>query len=329
MAKAVFTTIAMALMALGHSTMPSMPRPDSTQQPVKPHSANHLIYDTVGHRMVLLTAAQPPEQEELWKLDGNHWQLIPASGPKRRIMSAAAYDSRRGRIVLFGGIGNNEDERLGDTWEWDGKTWMLMRDSSVGPRDHHSMAYDEARGRSVMYGGQPPDRSWSTDTWEWDGSAWTRFNTPGPGGRVHFAMAYDTKRKQVILFGGFDERYEAHNDLWAWSGRTWQKLSEGGPPARSHHSIAYDSQQGVIVLFGGLRAAKSTDALADTWIWDGQRWREINTVGPARRSNHLMAYDPTRHKTILYGGGSWDGKVRTGYEDLWEWDGKSWLQVGN
>jgi hypothetical protein len=83
----------------------------------------------------------------------------------------------------------------------------------------------------------------------------------------------------------------------------------------------------VIVLFGGLAGGNPRTALADTWLWDGERWTESKTAGPLKRSGHVMAYDAARVKTMLYGGGSWDGKVVTRYDDTWEWDGKQWTQV--
>jgi len=44
---------------------------------------------------------------------------------------------------------------------------------------------------------------------------------------------------------------------------------------------------------------------------------------------HLMAYDESRGRTILYGGSVFDGKVSTSYYDTWEWDSNlgSWAQL--
>jgi hypothetical protein len=43
------------------------------------------------------------------------------------------YDSKRGRVVMFGGdsIANGS---LGDTWEWDGEYWTQMDDIGPAPR---------------------------------------------------------------------------------------------------------------------------------------------------------------------------------------------------
>ena len=152
---------------------------------------------------------EKPELGQLWAWDGKAWSLVPAQGPSMRTVFGAAYDTRRKRIVLFGGTGNTAllDKR-DDTWEWDGRAWHRMADTSAGTRDHHGMVYDAGRRRTVLYGGVTsenlPDgsRTPAKDTWEWDGKKWTRIAAQGampPGGG---AMAYDAKRKQVVLFGG-------------------------------------------------------------------------------------------------------------------------------
>lgn len=298
------------------------------QGTAKPDSANHIVYDTQLHQMILLTAFHQSGLEEIWGWDGKQWKLIPGSGPSARELSGAVYDTRRKRIILYGGIGiKPREDRKGDTWEWDGKNWRQMTDTSVGTRDHHAMAYDEARGKTVMFGGSKSGESLATDTWEWDGERWTQVATQGPGGRAHFAMVYDSTRKKVILFGGIREDGKKYNDTWAWDGKTWQKLSAEGPPPRYRHSMVFDSQTGTIVLYGGLGARQPPGGLDDTWIWDGHRWQEIKTTGPGKRNSHVMAYDPVRRTTVLHGGSFFDGQVSTNYDDTWEWDGKHWFQV--
>jgi len=71
-----------------------------------------------------------------------------------------AFDSLRGRVVLFGGWNGIE---LGDTWEWDGGTWQ-QRSTPTAPaaRGGAGMAYDPFRGRAVLFGGT----TGATDTWE-------------------------------------------------------------------------------------------------------------------------------------------------------------------
>lgn len=309
--------------------------PSETAKP-GPRTGHCLVYDEHLRKVILLDGYQPPHQPELgevWSWDGKQWELIPGSGPTARSVSAAVYDSRRKRIVLFGGLGyKGIQDPGGDTWEWDGKVWRKMAGSSVGTRDHHAMAYDAARGKTVMFGGQKSDRSWPTDTWEWDGVKWRQVATQGPGSRGHFAMVYDNRRKEVVLFGGGDERGKAYNDTWTWDGKTWRKVSETGPPPRSRHRLAFDSRAGVVVLYGGqgVKATPESDAnfLADTWTWDGKQWTEIKVTGPGNRYMPAMAYDAARGKTVLYGGATYSrSKGGQNFDDTWEWDGQQWRQI--
>ena len=67
---------------------------------------------------------------DTWEFDGNAWEKRSVSGPPARQAHAMVHDSKRGRIVLFGGMGSAEAGRpgpsLGDTWEYDGNRWTRM-----------------------------------------------------------------------------------------------------------------------------------------------------------------------------------------------------------
>src|SRR5262249_25399478 len=102
---------------------------------------------------------------ELWSWDGSTWQLVSASPlrPSRRDQSAAAFDSTRQRMVLFGGQWG--PTVFADTWEWDGANWA-QRSAGLqpAPRYDAAMAYDSARGRTVMFSGvvgsSPTNETW-------------------------------------------------------------------------------------------------------------------------------------------------------------------------
>src|SRR5262249_38669059 len=78
---------------------------------------------------------------DTWQYDGN-WHEVDAV-PPARAAPALAYDSGRGRSVLFGGVDVNR-VCLADTWEYDGgPTWVRVV-TSVAPRARarHALAYD-------------------------------------------------------------------------------------------------------------------------------------------------------------------------------------------
>src|SRR5262245_38299883 len=95
-----------------------------------------------------------------------------------------AFDSKRGRVVLFVGQPATPTEgisgMLGDTWEWDGSFWTQVSDIGPPPRTLHAMAYDSAREVTVLFGGSVAQTGPAGDTWQWDGQDWTQLLDSGP-----------------------------------------------------------------------------------------------------------------------------------------------------
>lgn len=245
---------------------------------------------------MLLLGGSSANDDGLWRLDGGGWKRVAVGGPTQRSMLAAAFDTRRGVLVVFGGVGVRNGLRYGDTWEWNGRTWADRDVKTPGARDHHAMAYDEARGVVVMYGGWDLDRTFPSDTWTWDGANWSRAETTtGPGGVGHHAMAYDARRQRVVMFGGDAPGKPAAGGTWEWDGAHWERVATGGPAPRTRHRLAYDAARGVIVMYGGqIGTGPSAIYPNDTWTWDGAVWTQLNTPGPPPRWVHAMAYDHER-----------------------------------
>jgi hypothetical protein len=126
--------------------------------------------------------ARPTVLGDLWEFDGRSWTRIDApQGPAARHSAGATYDSRRGRIIVFGGLAG--DDGLGDTWAWDGRAWARLADTSAEgptPRSMGHLAYDRGRDRVVLFGGRKGWPEDLDDTWEWDGTTWHRAVAPGP-----------------------------------------------------------------------------------------------------------------------------------------------------
>lgn len=254
------------------------------------------------------------------------WQLAEdpsAPAPSERTGAALAYDSARGRVVLFGGSG--ETGALQDTWEWDGTRWEAIAVNG-GPSARHggAMVFDSARSRVLLFGGTDGVQYFA-DTWEWDGRAWRQQKPPGasPSGRVSHAMAYDSTRAKVVLFGGRDGATELQ-DTWEWDGAAWTLLggSTGAPPGRSGHALGFELMSGRTVLFGGTAGGVP---MGDTWEWNGALWTARASSGgtPGPRAQHAMAYDYSRGRLVLFGGTN--GGTLLG--DTWEWDGSAWSQA--
>jgi hypothetical protein len=304
-------------------------RSPATSPPAR--TGHALAYDSARGRVVLFGGSRNPPNggilSDTWEWDGTNWtQKNPATSPPARQQHALAYDSARGRVVLFGGYGSG-DGLLSDTWEWDGTDWTQKNPATSPPaRYRHALAYDSARGRLVLFGGVGERSTFLSDaSWEWDGTEWTQKNpVTKPPGREGHALAYDRGRGRVVLFGGRGVGGgNQFPDTWEWDGTEWtQKNPVTNPPGRYFHALVYDSGRGRVVLFGG----KSTDGTvsSDTWEWDGTDWTEKNpATSPPERYEHALAYDSGRGRVVRFGGKSIDGTV---FSDTWEWDGTDWTQ---
>ena len=72
-------------------------------------------------------------------------QVTTTSSPSARKNHAMAYDSVRGKVVMFGGYNASY---FNDTWEYDGVSWtQVTTASSPSARSAHAMAYDSVRPR--------------------------------------------------------------------------------------------------------------------------------------------------------------------------------------
>lgn len=247
------------------------------------------------------------------------------SVPTPRYSFAVAYDEARGKVVMFGG--SNRGAFMNDTWEWDGIKWELKAQKGPSQRNSPAMVYDSKRKTIVLFGGDFGgwnDKKAYNDTWEWNGTEWNLLSTEGPPARTNHTVAYDKQRDRVVLFGGMDTQ-KTLGDLWEWDGKKWtQVTASNGPDARFLHASTYDEKTARVLIFGGntLVGPPSKETIkGDLWAWNGTKWEQINSIGPAARDHVDMAFDRSKQKIIVHGGGLPDGNSAT---DSWEWDGKTW-----
>jgi hypothetical protein len=254
-------------------------------------------------------------------------QRSPQNSPSPRFAHAAAYDSRRGVTVVFGGcLDPVSGPMVADTWEWDGANW-IQRTPPVSPpaRAYHAMAFDSGRGVTVLFGGTD-GQSYRGDTWEWDGSNWIQRTPPvSPPPRMESTMAYDSARQVTVLADGSWGGVGA-NDTWEWDGTNWtDRTPDPLPPdwpRRYGHAMSFDSARGVTVLFGGYAEGVDDD---HTWEWDGANWEdrtpESPAASPSARHHHAMTFDGGRGVSVLFGGNA-NSYLQ---DDTWEWNGDGWM----
>jgi cysteine-rich repeat protein len=259
--------------------------------------------------------------------EARRWRLVgdPAVLPGRE-NGAIAFDSARGKIVVFGG-NDGQSTATANLYEGANQGWTRITPAtSAVPRVAPAFAYDSKRGRIVMFGGYRG--AMLSDTVEYDGTRWVA-KTPAtsPPARGWPAAAYDSARDRVVMFGGAQTEAIFGNginyaDTWEYDGTTWIQQFPATPPTpRRDAATAYDPVRGVIVMFGGLDAGATN---SETWEYNGTNWNKITpaTTTPPARFGARMAYDPVRKVMVMFGGRP--GPVQFALDDTYEWSGTDW-----
>ena len=232
-----------------------------------------------------------------------------------------AYDANSDRIVLYGGLGENQI--LSDTWAYDveANAWTnQMPVSRPPPLSAHVMAYDAESDRIVLFGGQDgsgyQDLTWAYDL---DTNTWTdRAPAQKPPALWGASMVYDAQSDRFILFGG-STTFDYSQQTWAYdfNANTWMPKSPARAPApRCCHAMAYDSQSDRVVLFGGDTNGRKYD---DTWAYDFETdgWTELApSAAPSPRAGARIGYDARSNRSVLFGGSAAGGTLN----DTWAYD---------
>jgi hypothetical protein len=196
-----------------------------------------------------------------------------------------------------------------------------------------------ATSRLYMFGGDDSSGQSMADLWSYGnagstGATWTYI----PGGNIDAGEAPYTRKfagwscgaGSCVLMGGLSTKY--YNDTWIFdeSTQTWSQMKCSRrvfcPSARAFQAMAYDAQRGVHVMFGG--SASAGTMLADTYMFNvaTRTWTQMGsgTVPPPRESA-AATYVPGVG-VVMFGGMAYPCCV-TNLNDLWVWNGMTWLPV--
>jgi hypothetical protein len=260
------------------------------------------VYDGAGKRVLVYSGCvflpSFKRYSDIWTYGNSGWQKV-AETDQKRIVPGLAYDSKRKRVLMFGGSGDDGVDS-GTLYALEGTTWKQVAKDDRAARGDFGMVYDSDRDRVVIYGGINRGEIRS-DTWVFDGTTWSLKTTGGPAPAVAVAMAYDPIRKKTFMFGGV-QRFRDPNAFsdatWSWDGKTWTRLNVKGPSARMGALATFDPVLKKIVVHGGWN---SNGNFGDTWTFDGAKWAKISDKGP-KLSTTALAYDPVRKVHVLFGG---------------------------
>jgi len=217
-----------------------------------------IVYDSWRDRTVLFGGTNgfgSVFYSDTWEWDGTAWANVsPVEGPSpsARAWHTMAFDSARGRTVLFGGYNGRQ---LGDTWAWDGAQWTQVTTSlSPSPRSSSAMAYDSSTQRIVLFAGSHGWPIGLNDTWEYDGTNWTPVSIAGPVPPPQYLhrMIGDAARGGILVYGGFGNGWSPLNDTWRYHRAV--PVFAGTPGTPNCHG---ESVSALVHEVGGLQAAAS------------------------------------------------------------------------
>lgn len=275
-----------------------------------PRRAGAMAFDGSIGNLVMhggLVLSPNPILDETWSFNGTTWtQLQPATVPPPRWGHTLVRDTRRNRLLMFGGRSPTFYQDNNETWTWNGTDWSRLSTPTSPPvRHNHGMVFDHQRDRMVLFGGVDGLGA-RNDTWEFDGATWSEsLPATAPPARESMAMAYDRARRVAVLFGGIDALGAGVlGDHWEYDGRDWVELQPPTTPGlRYRAGCVYDDQRQRVVLFGGFDGQALSQ---QTFEFDGTEWAQ--PAGGLFASNFgaemFVAYDPQRFRTVAFGGAS-------------------------
>ena len=287
-------------------------------------SGHGVTYDPVRGRMLLFSGRTDPGvwMRELWALEldaSPAWTQL--SGPQScrvptgRFRSVLLYDSRRDRILAFGGRDSLGHRRDAPTLALSTATcWGdSLREWGDRPADGAVFASDANGQRLLAFGGGGTNEAWSASLDD-PAPTWRRVAPPGPAPRARdgASLAFDARRNRLLLFSG-EEASTYYRDSWALSlgpSPAWEELHPGGviPPGRFLGGAAYDSVRDRMIVLAGRGGRYPTGNLYDLGdvhalsLSSAGSWNEIIPGGPPPRLNFGMTVDRMRNEVIVFGG---------------------------
>ena len=144
---------------------------DSSGPRRSPDTNGRAAYDE--RRSVLVVPILGGPDAGVWEWDGVRWKHVRAVGPPARRNFGIAYDARRARVVLLGGLAANPRRWLGDHWTWDGASWTEVPTATMQPSARsHTTLLNDARGGRLLYFGGASEQGIRRELWVFDAHGW-------------------------------------------------------------------------------------------------------------------------------------------------------------
>lgn len=260
-----------------------------------------MVYDAANRRTLLFGGSSSDTAaftSDLWAYDGQGWTFLDAGvRPPPRQGFAAAYDSTRGGLLMFGGLVGASTYPT-DLWLYQGGAWSAVDAGGPQGRNYAGMTFDPVRDVFVLRSGYRGS-TYFRDLWEYSAaSGWTqRTLSPVPPPSYGDQLSYDTRRNLVIGLAALPAAF-------IWDGGAYSTFTlDAGRPWWGH-AQAYDESTGKLWAVGGVDLGFSLGPSA--CVWDGVACAPTADE-PSPVYVSAMVYDPTLERLFLYGGFGADG----------------------
>ena len=234
--------------------------------------------------------------------------------PDGRAGAYVAYDSKRDRLVIFGGI--KRLTCLDDVWTLNLSglsDWTQLHPSGTAPtaRSDGSAVYDPVGDRILVYGGQVQlsEREFdpTDELWELDLATLTWRQPPASGSlplpHVGHAAQWDAASGSMLIVGGWVADTTTPF-LYDPVTETWTKLAPAGVPRRPTRSpIVYDSRRDRYLLFGGGSNAPDERDVDVLTLRPAPAWSSLPAHElPGTRFAATSVTDTKRDRLVYFGG---------------------------
>ena len=294
-------------------------------------SAHRAVWDPTSGQMLVVDGTA----NRVWSYRSadNTWtdRTVSGLGPPLREDFSALWDpTQNGRLLLFGGYGQNG--YLDDLWGYRPEGgWARLSPTGASPpgRVRHTAVWDSRGGQMLIFGGYRDgslDDLWSYRPAD---NTWRRLFPAGPlpPARDRHSAVWHESAGRMLIFGG--SRGDPLADLWSYdpASNAWAELTprKSGPPTHFEHGAVWDPVAGQMLVFGGYGGRGGDD------LWSYQpatgAWRKLRPWGtpPPARGAFSIAWDSAAARMLVvsaYLGGR--------ANDLWAYRPASnaWLQPG-
>ncbi|MGD2110733.1 MAG: kelch repeat-containing protein [Phycisphaerae bacterium] len=272
-----------------------------------------------------------------------------------RAAGSAAFDTKRGRMIIFSAVGTDESRGGGVLTTYDPVAERFNTIQTTGPSPtgvgHPSLVYDPKRDALLIFGGWadgrdgPTDEFWLLELGEAGRRSWRLLPRveKGPCRRNGAVMVLDRERDGILLHGGDGGAHPKYgftplDDLWSYdlTSGEWKRLEPSGavPPPRWNHCGAIDPRSGRLYLFGGVGYLPDERLVRDNdvFVLDLEKlvWTRRSCSGdcPKAAQGATLTFDTDARVLVLIGGLHLAVGGKSGTTSVWTYDvdAASWTE---